>query len=225
MLSPRVAQAANPYDLALQSCLETLYDFLIEKGQEDKRTHVVVECRGKKEDNALELEFRRTCVGANRFGKNFPFSIVPADKKTNSTGLQFADLVARPIGRHLLDRDQENRAFEILRAAGMSMCGFGGVFNIRLSTSSVLGACRQTASSQLHTRTPVGDIGWVHALPVAGSASASTRAGAATHAEIVQKHVGADDHGPLRKWECLPSYQRGCCRIVEKGDPGLGPGE
>ncbi|WP_295986395.1 DUF3800 domain-containing protein [uncultured Variovorax sp.] len=116
MLPSRLAQEANSYHLALQSCLETLYDFLIEKGQEDKRTHVVVECRGKKEDNALELEFRRICDGSNRFGKNFPFSIVLADKKTNSTGLQFADLVARPIGRHLLNRGQANRAFDILRA-------------------------------------------------------------------------------------------------------------
>jgi hypothetical protein len=116
LLPAKTAQEANSYHLALQSCLETLYDFLVEKGQEEKRTHIVVECRGKKEDNALELEFRRICDGANRFAKNLPFNIILADKKTNSTGLQFADLVARPIGRHLLDRDQGNRAFEILRA-------------------------------------------------------------------------------------------------------------
>ncbi|MFE1574384.1 DUF3800 domain-containing protein [Comamonas odontotermitis] len=115
-LPAKVAQDGNSYHIALVSCLETLYEFLIEKGQEEKTTHVVVECRGKKEDNALELEFRRICDGANKFGKNLPFNIILADKKTNSTGLQFADLVARPIGRHLLNRNQANRAFDILRA-------------------------------------------------------------------------------------------------------------
>lgn len=115
-LPPRVAQETNSYHLALLSCLETLYEFLLEKGQEQKRTHVVVECRGRKEDNALELEFRRICDGANKFGKDLPFNIVLANKQANSTGLQFADLVARPIGRHLLNREQPNRAFDVLRA-------------------------------------------------------------------------------------------------------------
>lgn len=43
-----------------------------------------------------------------------PFDIVMADKKCNSAGLQIADLVARPIGRRLLDPKQPNRAFELL---------------------------------------------------------------------------------------------------------------
>jgi len=32
----------------------------------------------------------------------------------NSTGLQLADLIARPIGRKLLKPEQQNRAFEII---------------------------------------------------------------------------------------------------------------
>lgn len=115
-LHQKVSKDTNAYHLALLPCLESLYDLLVEKGQEQKQTYVVVECRGKKEDDALELEFRRICDGANKFGKNLPFIIVLADKKTNSTGLQFADLVARPIGRHLLNREQPNRAFDVLRA-------------------------------------------------------------------------------------------------------------
>src|SRR5262245_43093412 len=88
----------NPYHIALGFCLETLYEFLMEKKQEDVRTHVIVECRGKKEDNELELEFRRICDGANRLGIALPFDVVFADKRVNSAGLQLADLVARPIG-------------------------------------------------------------------------------------------------------------------------------
>jgi Protein of unknown function (DUF3800) len=52
------------------------------------------------------------------------------DKKHNSTGLQLADLVAHPIGRHVINPNQPNRAYDILEpkfrrsAAGM-VKGFG----------------------------------------------------------------------------------------------------
>jgi hypothetical protein len=36
------------------------------------------------------------------------------EKKCNAAGLQLADLVARPIGRKILDPAQANRAFDIL---------------------------------------------------------------------------------------------------------------
>jgi hypothetical protein len=105
----------NPYHLALGFCLETLHELMQEKHQDTRTTHVVVECRGKKEDRELELEFRRICGGANKFGKTLPFEIVFADKKTNSIGLQLADLVARPIGLSVIRPEQPNRAFEVLK--------------------------------------------------------------------------------------------------------------
>jgi len=114
-LNQRATTPDNPYHLALGFCLETLYELLQEKQQDDKQTHVIVECRGRKEDNELELEFRRICAGANRMDKNLPFDIIFADKKTNSAGLQLADLVARPIGLHVLRPDQQNRAFDVLK--------------------------------------------------------------------------------------------------------------
>jgi len=107
-------QADNPYHLALNMCLESLYSFLEEKNQHEKITHVIVERRGKKEDNELELEFRRVCDGANWYNQKLPFQIQFADKKTNSAGLQLADLVARPIGLHIIKPDQPNRAFDVL---------------------------------------------------------------------------------------------------------------
>lgn len=106
---------SNPYHIALGFCLETLHEFLLEKNQDNTLTHVVFESRGKKEDDELELEFRRICDGANRQGKNLPFGIILADKRSNSSGLQLADLVARPIGLSVLRPDQENRAFEVLK--------------------------------------------------------------------------------------------------------------
>ncbi|WP_250626435.1 DUF3800 domain-containing protein [Pinirhizobacter soli] len=114
-LRERSQLASNPYHLALGFCLETLYEFLEEKKQQDDPTHVVVECRGKKEDRDLELEFRRVCAGANRWGKQLPFNIIFGDKRTNSSGLQLADLVARPIGLSVIRPDGLNRAFEMLK--------------------------------------------------------------------------------------------------------------
>lgn len=120
----------NPYHLALGFCLETLYDFLVEKKQEKLLTHVIVECRGDKEDKELELEFRRMCDGANRMNMRLPFDIIFAHKRVNSTGLQLADLVARPIGLSVARPGQGNRAFDILKkkfycSGGRSNVGVG----------------------------------------------------------------------------------------------------
>lgn len=114
-LKTRITSESNPYHIALGFCLETLYEFLQEKMQTNLLTHVVVERRGKKEDNELELEFRRMCDGANRLNISLPFNICFADKKVNSAGLQLADLVARPIGMHVLKPQQDNRAFEVMK--------------------------------------------------------------------------------------------------------------
>lgn len=104
----------NPYHIALGICLEALHSFLAEKNQQQLQTHVVVECRGKKEDRELELEFRRICDGSNPSSR-LPFDIVFADKKTNLAGLQLADLVARPVGLNYIRPQQTNQAFEILK--------------------------------------------------------------------------------------------------------------
>ena len=115
-LSKSEGAASNPYHIALGVCLEALRSFLAEKQQGQLKTHVVVECRGKKEDAELELEFRRICDGSNSGGQPLPFDIVFADKKTNLAGLQLADLVARAVGINYLRPAQENKAFELLKA-------------------------------------------------------------------------------------------------------------
>jgi len=105
----------NPYHLALGFGLERLYRHLRDiLGCEDGTLHIVFESRGRVEDQALELEFRRTCDGQNLQGWTLPFSFVLADKRGNSTGLQLADLVARPIGLRVLRPGQTNRAWDML---------------------------------------------------------------------------------------------------------------
>lgn len=114
-LLTKYSRPEHVYHLAMEFALERLDRFLDEQGQADRKTHVVVECRGAAEDKELELQFRRICDGKNFRCKQLPFEIVFADKKTNSSGLQLADLVARPIGRVILDPPgRANRAWEII---------------------------------------------------------------------------------------------------------------
>ena len=113
-LTRQYAHPDNPYEIALCFCMERAYAFLRDWGQHTRTTHIIVERRGKREDDELELAFRRTRDGANQWGPMPGFEIVFADKKTNSAGLQLADLTARPIGRHVMDPNQPNRAWDII---------------------------------------------------------------------------------------------------------------
>lgn len=64
----------------------------------------------------FELEHSDYIVsGHNSLKKILPFQLIIADKKTNSEGLQFADLSARPVGLSVVRPGQINRAFEILQ--------------------------------------------------------------------------------------------------------------
>ena len=58
--------------------------------------------------------FRRIKDGINYFNTILPYNLVIIDKKANSTGLQIADLIARPIGIKTLRPNQPNRAYEII---------------------------------------------------------------------------------------------------------------
>lgn len=104
----------NPYDLAMAYGLERVHLFLAGKKQETRTTHIVFEARGRREDDELELEFRRVCDGANYRRTKLPFVFVLADKKSNSCGLQLADLIARPIGLKVLRPKQANRAYDLI---------------------------------------------------------------------------------------------------------------
>lgn len=106
----------NPYHIALGHGLERVFYYLRDQGAVNGKTHVMVEKRGKREDGELELEFRRVCDGGNYKNNKLPFEIAFVDKRSNSAGLQIADLVARPVGMSILRPRQTNRAFEALRA-------------------------------------------------------------------------------------------------------------
>jgi hypothetical protein len=108
----------NPYHLSLRFRLERTHDFLIARGQAGRRTHVIAESRGKAEDKDLELQFLRIIQENDHWTHHFTLRFAP--KSCNSSGLQLADLAAHPVGRHVLNPDQANRAFGIVQGKLMT---------------------------------------------------------------------------------------------------------
>jgi hypothetical protein len=108
----RVGEAVSPDDVALEYGLERVFLQLQQRGAARHETVVVFESRGRREDNELEREFDRIMASTHMRGMADSFRFQIASKQANSTGLQIADLVARPIGTHLLKPDQPNRAWD-----------------------------------------------------------------------------------------------------------------
>lgn len=110
----RYHQPVSPYDYAMETGLERVFRHMESEGQDGRVTPVIVERRGRREDDELELAFRRVCDGTNALHKSLPFQLVMIPKTSNSAGLQLTDLMARPVGIHHLRPNQTNRAYEII---------------------------------------------------------------------------------------------------------------
>jgi Protein of unknown function (DUF3800) len=107
----------NPYQVALSICLQMIFKHLLRSRKLGPDYHFVFEKRGDKEDRDLELEFRRIIDGRNPLHVPFNgFKLRFADKKSNSTGMQLADLTARPLGLAYLRPAQPNRAFDVIQS-------------------------------------------------------------------------------------------------------------
>jgi len=108
----RVGCDTSPYHVALEFGLERVFLQLQSRGAARCETVVVFESRGRAEDRELEAEFDRIMATTKMRGMAETFRFAIASKQTNSAGLQIADLVARPIGIHLLRPDQPNHAWD-----------------------------------------------------------------------------------------------------------------
>ena len=82
--------------------------------------HAVVEQRGKKEDEKLRMFYNHllgqgtywtSAERLRQYAKSF--KLLP--KKANVIGLQVADLVAYPVTRHILDPNEPNMAYEVIK--------------------------------------------------------------------------------------------------------------
>lgn len=108
-------RGTNPYHVALEFGLERVYMQLQTWRQRGRRTHVIFESRGRVEDADLELEFRRLMDRTTMEGMAESLEFLCVSKKSNSSGLQLADMVARPIGLQVMRPEQQNRAWEMIR--------------------------------------------------------------------------------------------------------------
>ena len=111
----------NPYDIALNICLEDLHEFLIGKKQKGKKVQIIFESRGKKEDDELERSFQRIIGREGVYkGRSVTFEGITyesrfAKKFVNSAGLQLADLTARPLALMVLRPTQQNHTYQLLK--------------------------------------------------------------------------------------------------------------
>ena len=113
----------DPYENAVEICLESAANALVARGEAETEVTVVFEARGKNEDRQLELEFHRMVTAKFRLATGvlsrvvhqFKWNPLFVDKRSNSTGLQLADLFARPLGLAFLRPDQPNRAAQLLQ--------------------------------------------------------------------------------------------------------------
>ena len=130
-LPHRYVLASEVYELALGSCIERLHGFLAAREGGDRMAHIIIESRGKSGDGELESAFQRIRHDENEGDKSkMGLEIIFADKKTNSIGLQIADLTARPIGLHFINPEQSNRAWDsvepkLLRSPKADVNGWG----------------------------------------------------------------------------------------------------
>lgn len=120
-LNEKYFRPRSPYELALHFCLERLLIFLLAAGQRGRRIHVVFERRGKMEDDKLEVAFRQIVGGEISLGnrrhefESMEFASKFVKKSMNSTGLQLADLTARPMALLTFRPNQRNRTYDVIR--------------------------------------------------------------------------------------------------------------
>ena len=109
------------YAQSLSFVLERAVFYLDEKtSARDSELHTIVEQRGKKEDANLkkfydELLQKGTYWVTPQRIQDYATSFSLLPKKANIIGLQLADLIAYPITRHLLDENEPNLAYDIIK--------------------------------------------------------------------------------------------------------------
>lgn len=108
------------YELALSFIIERVVFYLDDKSDGNKQLEIVIEKRGKKEDQKLAEHFQRLktrgtgFVNAQRLDA-LKLAITFKDKKENINGLQLADLIAYPTARYVMQPNRANPAFDLFK--------------------------------------------------------------------------------------------------------------
>lgn len=111
--------AKDPYTLSLSFIIERLV-FFLEKADKAANVEILVEERGKREDQQLLSHFNSITDRGTDYlapgrihGKIKRFGSHP--KKENITGLQVADLCAYPLARYVLEPESPYQPYEIIK--------------------------------------------------------------------------------------------------------------
>ena len=113
--------ADDPYEIALTFVLERIL-FETDGNQEQTSLKVMIEGRGDKEDASLakrynEILYRGTGqVTADRLRRTYEEGLIVRKKRDNDCGLQLADLCAYPIARYIMNNNEPNPAFDVIKS-------------------------------------------------------------------------------------------------------------
>ncbi len=113
--------ADDPYEIALTFVLERTV-FEADDKRDADNIHVIIEGRGKREDAQLakrynELLYRGTSqIDTARLIHIYDQELEVKLKRDNDCGLQIADLCAYPIARHVINNNEPNIAFDVIRS-------------------------------------------------------------------------------------------------------------
>ena len=108
------------YEIALSFIIERAIFYLDSLEKSIDKLYLVIEKRGKKEDNQLKkhvetlLQVGTFYVTPERL-KGYNIKIEFRDKRQNINGLQISDLIAYPIARYGMDKERANPAFDIIK--------------------------------------------------------------------------------------------------------------
>ena len=111
--------ATDPYQVALTSILERA--LLDVEALPQVLIHTYIESRGKKEDRNIRHRYDTLLqrgsheVDSRRFLTHFDDNLMMRKKSDCEIGIEIADLCAYPIARYVLNNNQANPAFDIIR--------------------------------------------------------------------------------------------------------------
>ena len=108
----------DPYQIALTFVLEQAIVAI-----DNKNTIIqsCIESRGKKEDKIVQAQYDKIIhrgshdISATRFSSRFSSSLNLRKKSDMEIGIEIADLCAYPIARFVLNNNEPNPAFDVIR--------------------------------------------------------------------------------------------------------------
>lgn len=110
--------ADDPYEIALTFIMERALYEADERGATN--AHVYIESRGKREDRVItsrynQILYRGSQIDAARFQRLFDTEASLRRKTDDEIGIEIADLCAYPIARYILNNNEPNQAFGVIK--------------------------------------------------------------------------------------------------------------